>query len=100
MNTVRSPESHKEFLDAYFYAQRGTAERLMLGPKLRFLHRDPTWWRDCDIVNSFLDKHVDRALSLLISGESTHDQSKKVRFRLIDELIKSTQDRLTIRFQM
>jgi cytochrome P450 monooxygenase len=71
MDALRSPDSHKEFLDAYFYAQRGTAVRLMLGSKLRFLHRDPKWWRDCDIINSFLDKHVDDALMRREKGDTT-----------------------------
>ncbi len=66
----------------------------MLGPKLRFLHRDPKWWHDCDIVNAFLDKHVEEALHRREKGETAS------QLRLIDEMASATQDRLTLRFQM
>ncbi|KAF7541499.1 hypothetical protein G7054_g523 [Neopestalotiopsis clavispora] len=98
MDALRSPDSHKEFLDAYFYAQRGVAIRLMLGSKLRFLHRDPKWWRDCDTVNTFLDKHVDDALRRHSKGNAGKEE--KAHIRLVDEMAKVTQDRLTLRFQM
>ena len=100
MDALASPDSRKEFLDAYFYAQRGTAVRLMLGPQLRFLHRDPKWWSDCDIVNDFLDRRVDEALARVKKGETTDLEDGKGRLRLIDEMAKATQDRLTLRFQM
>lgn len=93
VDALRSPDSHKEFLDAYFYAQRGTVIRLTLGPRLRFLHRDPKWWSDCDIVHKFLDKRVDEALARREKGQAQEGQ-------LIDEMAKATQDRLTLRFQM
>ncbi|KAI1416605.1 cytochrome P450 [Hypoxylon sp. FL1857] len=99
LDALRSPDSHKEFLDAYFYAQRGTAVRLMLGPKLRFLHRDPKWWSDCDIANAFLDKRVDKALARLKKGKSTGIEDGD-SLHLVDEMAKVTQDRLTLRFQM
>ncbi|TVY82546.1 Cytochrome P450 monooxygenase lepH [Lachnellula suecica] len=100
MDALRSPDSHKEFLDAYFYAQRGTAVRLMLGPKLRFLHRDPRWWKDCDTVNSFIDKHVDDALTRRAQDKPAGLEGRKDQFHLVDEMAKATQDRLTLRFQM
>lgn len=100
MNALRSPDSHKEFLDAYFYAQRGSAIRLMLGPKLRFLHRDPKWWKDCDTVNDFLDNLVDKALARRESGKNTLTDGGKQTLPLIDQMAKATQDRLTLRFQM
>ncbi|CAG8948741.1 hypothetical protein HYFRA_00001862 [Hymenoscyphus fraxineus] len=102
MDALKSADSHKEFLDAYFYAQRGTAVRLMLGSKLRFLHRDPKWWKDCDIVNNFLDKLVDKALVRQQNkkNKSAGAEEEPDRLRLIDEMAKATQDRLTLRFQM
>ncbi|KAI1073725.1 cytochrome P450 [Whalleya microplaca] len=100
LDALRSPDSNKEFLDAYFYAQRGTAVRLMLGPKLRFMHRDPKWWSDCDIANDFLDKRVDKALARREKGESIGIGDGYDRLHLVDEMAKATQDRLTLRFQM
>ncbi|KAH7327427.1 hypothetical protein BKA65DRAFT_510579 [Rhexocercosporidium sp. MPI-PUGE-AT-0058] len=76
MDDLCSPDSHKEFLDAYFYVQRGTAVRLML---------------------SFIDKHVDDALMRREKGDIT---GAKEQIRLIDKMVKATQDRLTLRFQM
>lgn len=100
MDALRSPESHKEFLDAYFYAQRGSAVRLMLGPKLRFLHRDPKWWKDCDTVNNFLDKLVDNAVERRENSKTTVPDDGEETLPLIDEMVKATKDRLTLRFQM
>ncbi|KAM7215549.1 Cytochrome P450 [Rhypophila decipiens] len=107
MDALGSPDSHKEFLEAYFYAQRGTAVRLMLGPKLRWLHRDPKWWKDCDTVNAFLDKRVNEALARREKSLSNHDGptsgdgvKPQHQLRLIDEMAKATQDRFTLRCQM
>lgn len=104
MDALRSPDAQKEFLDAYFYANRGTAIRLMLGPKLRFLHRDKKWWRDCDTVNSFLDKHVEEALARRQQRqkhpEDARNRNPQDKFCLIDEMAKATQNKLTLRFQM
>jgi cytochrome P450 monooxygenase len=100
MNALSSADSQKDFLEAYFYAQRGTAVRLMLGPKLRFLHRDPKWWSDCDIVNKFLDERVNNAFKRLEKGDVSAPTNGQSRLRLIDEMAKATEDRLTLRFQM
>ncbi|KAI0484191.1 cytochrome P450 [Xylariaceae sp. FL0804] len=98
LGALVSPDSrsHKEFMDAFFYAQRGSGVRLMLGPVLRLFYRDPKWWADCDTVNEFLDKRVDEALSRLDKGQENTDK----KLRLIDEMAKSTRDRHTLRFQM
>ncbi|KAI0438428.1 cytochrome P450 [Xylaria telfairii] len=100
LGALDSPDAHKEFMDAYFYAQRGCGVRLILGPWLRFLHRDPKWWGDCDTVNKFLDERVDAALDRLKKRSSTQSEDPDGRLRLIDEMAKVTQDRLTLRFQM
>ncbi|KAI1762263.1 cytochrome P450 [Hypoxylon sp. FL1150] len=81
LDALESPDSH-EFLDAYFYAQRGTA-----------------WWRDCDIANDFLDKRVDEALVRQKKGMSMGIGDGN-DLHLVDEMAKATQDRLTLRFQM
>ncbi|KAF2684548.1 cytochrome P450 [Lentithecium fluviatile CBS 122367] len=90
MNALSSADSHQELLDAYFYAQRGSAVRLMLGPKLRFLHRDPKWWSDCDIVNKFLDERVGKAIARLQKDNVSTPPGEKA----------ATNDRLTLRFQI
>ncbi|KAI1817470.1 cytochrome P450 [Poronia punctata] len=102
LGALDSPDAHKDFMDAYFYAQRGCGVRLILGPMLRFLHRDPKWWADCDTVNKFLDQRVDEALNRLENTSSTQqtDLGNDRPLYLIDEMAKTTQDRLTLRFQM
>lgn len=94
MDALQSADSHKEFLDAHFYAQQGTLPRILLGPKLRWLYRDPKWYRDNDTVLSFIDQRVDQALERREEGDVGDGH-----VRLIDEMLKITQDRLTVRFQ-
>ncbi|KAI1854059.1 hypothetical protein JX265_003617 [Neoarthrinium moseri] len=94
MNALQSSDSHKEFLNAYFYAQQGTLPRVMLGPKLRWLHRDPKWYSDSDTVLGFIDERVQRALARRENGVAEDGH-----VRLIDEMLKITQDRITVRFQ-
>ncbi|KAF2648990.1 cytochrome P450 [Lophiostoma macrostomum CBS 122681] len=100
MDALSSPDAHQEFLENYFYAQRGTAIRLMLGKRFVFLHRDKKWWQSCDIVNAFLDERVDEALGRLKFGATRPSEAGKGRLRLVDEMAKMTQDRSTLRFQL
>lgn len=102
-------------MDAYFYAQRGSGIRLMLGRVLRILHWDPKWWADCDAVNAFLDQRVDEALGRLQQrredtnanaeepptppGEPTRATTLPP-LCLVDEIAKQTQDRFTLRSQI
>ncbi|KAI1273562.1 cytochrome P450 [Xylaria sp. FL0933] len=99
LGSLVSPDSHKDFMDAYFYAQRGCGVRLILGPMLRFLHRDPKWWADCDTVNKFLDERVNEALARLKQAPTSDSNGSKL-LRLIDEMAKVTQDRKLLRYQM
>ncbi|KAI0144616.1 cytochrome P450 [Xylariaceae sp. FL1272] len=100
LNALESPNSQKDFMEAYFYAQRGCGVRLILGPWLRFLHRDPKWWAACDIVNQFLDERVDEALARVKESPHANHESSQSQLRLIDEMARVTQDRLTLRYQM
>ncbi|KAF2190062.1 cytochrome P450 [Zopfia rhizophila CBS 207.26] len=100
MDALSAPDAQKDFLENYFYAQRGTAIRLMLGKRFVFLHRDKKWWDSCEMVNKFLDERVDEALVRLEEGEVSPLEGGKGRLRLIDEMAKATQNRLTLRFQL
>ncbi|KAI1269178.1 cytochrome P450 [Xylariaceae sp. FL1019] len=100
LNSLESPESHKAFMEAYFYAQRGCGVRLILGPMLRFLHRDPKWWAACDTVNQFLDERVNEALARVKESPNAQLEKSGSQLRLIDEMARVTQDRLTLRYQM
>ncbi|OCL14662.1 cytochrome P450 [Glonium stellatum] len=94
MNALSSPESSKDFMDAFAYAQRGTGIRAMLG-RFKFLHRDKEWWKACKTVTDFADRHVEKAIARVEKGEVAGKDSNYLR--LVDEMAKDTQDRLTLR---
>ncbi|KAI0015401.1 cytochrome P450 [Xylariomycetidae sp. FL0641] len=110
LGALDSADAHREFMDAYFYAQRGCGVRLMLGPRLRLFHRDPKWWAACDTVNGFLDARVDAALAragrvsspALTSSmsDTTPRDVDRPRLRLVDEMARATRDRRTLRAQL
>jgi cytochrome P450 monooxygenase len=91
---------HEEFLKDYFYAQRGTAIRLMLGKRFVFLHRDKKWWEACERVNRFLDELVDKALLRFKKSQVSSQEGGRNRLSLIEEMAPQTQDRATLRFQL
>jgi cytochrome P450 len=84
-------------MDAFEYSQRGTGIRSVLG-RLKFLHRDEKWWKACKEVTDYADKHVDLALERLennkIQGQTRPEPD---RIRLVDEMARDTQDRVTLR---
>jgi cytochrome P450 len=92
MDALSCSESSEKFMDAFAYAQRGVGIRAMLG-KFRFLHRDKKWWDACKQVTDFVDQHVEKAISRIESKEI----QDATRIRLVDEMAKDTQDRLTLR---
>ncbi|KAF2812870.1 cytochrome P450 [Mytilinidion resinicola] len=100
LDALLSEDAHKEFLDANFYAQRGTGIRMMIGSRASFFHRDQKWRDACQTVNDFLDERVDKALLRLEKRESTELGGGRGRLRLIDEMAKTTKDRQALRFQL
>ncbi|KAF2440212.1 cytochrome P450 [Karstenula rhodostoma CBS 690.94] len=97
IGALEDSEQCKTIMNAFEYTQRGTGIRTVLG-RFKFLHRDAKWWKACDVVTDYADKHVDRALQRLKDRE-THSQSKPVPgcIKLVDEMARDTQDRLTLR---
>ncbi|KAF2113244.1 cytochrome P450 monooxygenase [Lophiotrema nucula] len=93
MDALLNPDAAKDFLDAFWYAQKGSGLRVhLLGKRLSFLHRDPKWYQSCDIAIKFLDERVDRAIDRVKQGKPTD--------RLIDQMAQASSDRLTLRSQM
>lgn len=82
------------FMDAFEHSQRGTGMRMMLG-RLRFLHRDKSWYSACETVTGFCDRRVEEALERLKSGKER--RTERDRLRLVDEAAKLTTDRYTLR---
>lgn len=81
-------------MKAFEYAQRGTGVRMMLG-RLRFLHRDAKWYASCKQVTDFCEARVQEAMERIKNGEER--RTEKDRLRLVDEAVKATKDRYTLR---
>ena len=81
-----------KFTDAFAYAQKGTAIRSMLKP-FKFLHRDKKWWEACKLITDYADQHVKKALQRLRERK----ESDTGPLRLVDEMARDTQDKLTLR---
>jgi cytochrome P450 len=96
MGALSESHSCDEFMDAFAYAQKGTAIRATLRA-LKFLHRDKRWWEACKHITDFVDTHVDRALKQSDGRETDPDTKDEQRLRLLDEMARETQDRLTLR---
>jgi cytochrome P450 len=96
MGALSKSRSCDEFMDAFAYAQKGTAIRAILRA-LSFLHRDKRWWEACKYITDFVDTHVERALKESEQRADDADIENGQRLRLLDEMARETQDRLTLR---
>ncbi|KAJ4351937.1 uncharacterized protein N0V89_007281 [Didymosphaeria variabile] len=97
MGALEDSKQCKTFMNAFEYAQRGTGIRSVLG-RLKFLHRDKKWWEACKEVTDYADKHVDLALERLSRRENdAQSRPESDRIRLVDEMARDTQDRVTLR---
>jgi cytochrome P450 len=97
MGALAESERCNKFMDAFAYAQRGTGIRTTLG-KLKFLHWDNKWWEACRYVTDYADEHVELALQRLHLGQHEQPlQNGTDSIRLVDEMAKDTQDRVTLR---
>jgi cytochrome P450 len=94
MDALGDSEVADKFMEAFAYAQRGTGIRAMLG-RFRFLHRDQKWWDSCKQVTDWVDNYVDAAITRINNGKANSADNKRIR--LVDEMAKDTQDRLTLR---
>ncbi|KAF2015191.1 cytochrome P450 [Aaosphaeria arxii CBS 175.79] len=82
------------FMESFEYAQRGTGIRMMLG-RLKFLHRDAQWLQSCKQVTDFCEARVEEAIERVKDGSER--RTEKNRLRLVDEAVKATTDRYTLR---
>jgi cytochrome P450 len=97
MGALQNSKQCDDFMNAFEYAQRGTGIRSILG-RLKFLHRDKEWWRACQQVTDYADKHVDLALGRLDDQKMRdEEQHQSEPLRLVDEMAHDTQDRVTLR---
>ncbi|KAF2709973.1 cytochrome P450 [Pleomassaria siparia CBS 279.74] len=96
MGALSNSKECDDFMEAFAYAQKGTAIRSMLG-RYKFLHRDKRWWEACKQVTDYADIHVEEALRRREKRGERVQGEKKERLRLVDEMAEETQDRLTLR---
>jgi cytochrome P450 len=97
LGALANSQQCKTVMNAFEYTQRGTGIRMVLG-RLKFLHRDEKWWKACKEVTDYADKHVDMALERLkISKTRGQVRTESDRIRLVDEMARDTQDRITLR---
>lgn len=100
MGALEDPALGDRITDAFAYALKGTAIRTILG-RLSFLHQDKKWWEACKIVTDYADEHVNKALQRLRDRDPDSKTSPsldgKKRLRLVDEMAKDTQDKITLR---
>ncbi|ORY19055.1 cytochrome P450 [Clohesyomyces aquaticus] len=100
MGALDESKACDDFMDAFAYAQKGTAIRAMLG-RLKFMHRDKKWWDSCKHVTDYIDVHVDKAIARLSARDGTRNDAEiDGRLRLADEMAQDTQDKLTLRSHM
>ena len=95
MDALRNSERCEKFMSAFEYAQRGTGVRTVLG-RLKFLHRDQKWWDACREVTGYADEHVEKSLKRL-NERNKLDRDEGEPLRLVDEMARDTQNRLTLR---
>lgn len=80
----------------------GAGKRANIGNgKLGFLfkHEDKAWLAQCDKLHDFVDRHVQRALKEAEQRPIESGNQAK-HYILIEEMIKQTQDPITLRFEL
>jgi cytochrome P450 len=90
MEALSSPESGKDFMNAFQAAQRDV---VIPNTKLRSKEH----YQGCQDVWDYIDARIEEAFSR-ISGSENQPPSEKKQVRIIDELAKSTKDKLSLRF--
>ena len=68
---------------------------------LTFLSRDENWTAASRTVQSYIDKHVEKAMNLRQTPDKMeHEQTQPERYVLLEEMAKLTDDKLDLRHQI
>lgn len=92
-----------EFLDSFNEALIGAGKRANIGNgKLGFLFKneDKGWLAHCARLHDFVDRHVERALKEAEHRSKEPSNQERKHYILLDEMIKQTQDPITLRFEL
>ncbi|CAG8948657.1 hypothetical protein HYFRA_00001777 [Hymenoscyphus fraxineus] len=89
---MESPNSNKEFLEAFHYAQNLVPNRILLPPHDIFT-TDPKFWSSCRFVHQFVDKQI-------LKTKSKPADSQTHSYSLVDSLLNRTEDVVEIRWHV
>lgn len=89
MDALLSPESGKGFMDAFQAAQRDVV--------IPVAQRSKDHYKGCQEVYDYIDARIDEAISR-ISGTGDESPETKKQVRIVDELVKASQDKLSLRY--
>lgn len=90
MDALSSPESGKDFMNSFHAAMRDV---VIPNPALRSKEH----YQGCQDVWDYIDARIDDALSRNSVSESEPPSEKK-HVRIVDELVKTSQDKISLRF--
>jgi cytochrome P450 len=89
MNALDSEDACKDFINAFTSAQRG----VVMPPAMR----DEDWQNNCDLILSYIDNRIEEAITR-VSLESKKSADELKDLRIIDELVKATDDRFSLKY--
>ena len=90
MDALASPDGGKEFMDSFQAALRDV---VIPDPS----QRSEAHYKGCREVWEYIDAHIDEAIAR--TAQSKHERpSTKKQVRIIDELVKASDDKSTLRF--
>ena len=93
-------DDNEQFLQDFEYVSANIGRHRQMG-FLTFLSRDEKWTAATKSVQSYIDKHVERAMSLQQPPDNIeHEQRQPERYVLLDEMAKLTDDKLDLRHQI
>ena len=86
----------EQFLQDFEYLSANIGRHRQMG-FLTFLGRDEKWIAASKAVQSYIDKHVEKAMSM---RKPTDNKEHKQKYVLLDEMAKLTDDKLDLRHQI
>ena len=91
------PDGVEQFLKAFEYVSANIGRHRHMG-FFTFLSRDKEWIEASKTIQSYIDRHVEKAMGL--RDKMKHEQTQPQRYVLLDEMAKLTDDKLDLRHQI
>ena len=94
------PDEVEQFLKAFEYVSANIGRHRHMG-FFTFLSRDKEWIEASKTIQSYIDRHVEKAMGLRnLRDKMKHEQTQPQRYVLLDEMAKLTDDKLDLRHQI